>query len=417
MERNIRLLAGSTAIRSLGVALYAPFLALFLRNVLGLAYDEIGLLLFLTGLIALPAGLAGGLLTDRVGRRRLILWGLAGEAVATLGLAYAFAQRSLPEAIAAATVGGIIATAAGPAGAAYLADLVTGAERTRGYTAFRIGFNAGYSAGVTMGGLLVSSVGFAGSVGLAALLIGGAAVLLGLLLDPTPYDRALEGSPGRRPTGPGPLASGPPGRSTTESLRLLVRDRAGLEVMVAIVLASLTLGQWSVTLPLYAHNVLGVSYTVLGLGLALNGLLVVFGQAPMTGRAVGQRHTTLAVGGILLYVVAFLGLGVAARFSWYPEEVFFVAIAVLTLGENLEAIPQMTLPSNLAPPGEVGAYNGAFGVAGGIGYLSAILLGGFVLQLAPDPLVVWVLLVLPAVPAAILFRHVASRLPDAANRA
>ena len=415
MERNTRLLAGASAMRSFGTALYFPFLALFLSNVLGLPYLEIGVIVFATGVLALPFNLAGGLLTDRVGRRRVILWGLAGEAVATAALAHAFWQRSLPEAIAAASAGGVIATAASPAFVAYVADVVQGSERTRGYTAYRIGFNAGYSAGVTLGGLLISSIGFAGSVGLAAALIGGASVFLALVLEPTPYDRALEAGATRSSATDATETAA--GRPLTESLRLIARDRVGLEVMVAVVLASLTLGQWAVTFPLFVHNVLGISYAVLGVGLALNGLIVVFGQSLTTARSIGHRHTTLAILGIALYLIAYLGLGAAGLFQLFPVVAFFAAVAILTIGENLEAIPQMTLPSNLAPAGEVGSYNGAFGLAGGLGYLASILLGGAVLQLTGNPLLIQVLLVLPAVPAVVLLAHVGGRLSPTVNRA
>src|SRR5271169_2735514 len=161
MNRNLRLLGLGVGIRMMGNAMYAPFLALFLANVLHLAYFEIGSIIVVIGVIQLPFNFLGGLLTDRWGRRRLILIGLFCEAAATLGLAYSFSIPSLAGAIAAGTVGGIIGSLTGPASSAYIADFAEGAERTRGFTFYRIGFNAGYSVGVTLGGLLISFLGFA----------------------------------------------------------------------------------------------------------------------------------------------------------------------------------------------------------------------------------------------------------------
>jgi hypothetical protein len=160
-----------------------------------------------------------------------------------------------------------------------------------------------------------------------------------------------------------------------------------------------------------------VSYSLLGIGLALNGIVVVVGQSPTTESVLGWRHTTIAMLGIVLYGVAFVGLGAAGLWNVVPVVVFFLSVVVLTLGENLEAIPSATLPSNLAPKEEIGSYNGAFGAFGTLGFLLATLAGGVVLATVTNPLLIWVVLSVPAVPAVILLRHAAGRIPAAANRA
>jgi len=398
----------------LGNALYNPFLALFLVNVLRLGYFEVGVIIAGVGVVLLPFNWLGGLATDRLGRRRLILLGLIGEVAATAGLAYAFALHSLLGAILAATLGGVVTTTAGPAFSAYIADFAEGAERTRGFTWYRIGFNAGYSAGVTVGGLLISSIGFAGAVGVAAVIVAGGTAFLAATLEPSPRDRELQGGGGgmRRPT-----ASTTPGRSLRESFAILGRDRVALEVLLAFGLVVLVVGQWAVTFPLYVHNVLGISYALLGIGLALNGLVVVFGQTFTTESVIGRRHTTIAIAGIGLYVLAFLALGTAGVLGLVPVVVFFAAVVVLTFGENLITIPQATLPSNLAPREEVGSYNGAFAMVGGAGFIVAVLLGGVVLATTSNPLLIWVYLVAPVVPAVILLRDAARRLPLSIDRA
>ncbi len=416
MDPNLRRLGVGAAIRTLGAAIYNPFVALFLVNVLHLPYVEVGGIIAAIALGLLPFNVLGGLLTDRLGRRGLVLLGLFGEAVATGALALAFWERSLPGAILAAFAGGILTTLAGPATSAYIADVTIGSERTRGFTFFRVGFNAGFSVGVALGGFLVASIGFAESVAVAAAVILGGAVFIALTLDPSPLDRALGVGRSRAPD-PGDPRPAPAPPSMGESFRKLLHDRVALEVLLAIAFGGLVVGQWSVTFPLYVHNDLGISYTLLGFGLALNGLVVVFGQTFTTERAIGHRHTSLAILGVALYVVAFVGLGAAGLFLFAPTLVFFLAVVVLTFGENLASIPSSTLPSNLAPAGEVGAYNGAFAAVGAIAFSAAVVLGGSVLTLTANPLLVWVYLVLPAVPAVVLFRHVAGQLPTSKGRA
>ncbi len=416
MNRNLRLLGFGVAIRMLGNALYSPFLALFLVNVLHIAYLEVGVIIAGIGVIQLPFNFLGGLLTDRLGRRRLLLIGLFAEAAATAGLAYAFAILSLELAIVTALAGGIVTTTAGPAASAYIADFAERSERTRGFTFYRIGFNAGYSAGVTLGGLLIASIGFAGAVAVATVVIASGATLMALTLAPSPRDLAL-GRPLSTAAAPALPSTEAPPVSMATSFKLLARDRVALELLVAFAFASMVVGQWAVTFPLYVHNVLGVSYSLLGVGLALNGLVVVFGQTFTTESVIGRRHTTIATFGLLLYVVAFLGLGAAGLFGLIPTVAFFVAVVVLTFGENLVTIPSATLPSNLAPKTEVGVYNGAFAMVGGGGYLVAVVVGGAVLSATANPLLIWVLLLVPALPALLLFRHAAGRLSPAQDTA
>ena len=416
VNRNIRLLAFGVGVRMLGNALYGPFIALYLHNVLSIGYVELGLIIVFIGTIQIPFGILGGLVSDRMSRKTLMIVGLATEAAVTGLLAYAFSIESLVLAIAAAIVGGSISSLAGPAFSAYIADFVEGSERTRGFTMYRIGFNAGYAAGVALGGLFITVIGFAGGVAIAAAIIAGAAGILYTFLEPSARD--LDEGPKAR-TAP-PVAApphSPPRRSLGESLRILAKDRVALEVALAFALASFVAAQWSIIFPLYVHNILGVSYSLLGAGLALNGLVVVFGQSATTERVIGWRHTSIGLLGLMLYGVAFLGLGAAGLWNTLPVVVFFVSVVVLTLGENLVAIPSSTLPSNLAPKGEVGSYNGAFNAIGAIGFLTATLAGGVVLAFVTNPLLIWILLLVPAVPAIVLLRHAGGRIPDKMNRA
>jgi len=417
MNRNIRLLAIGTGVRMLGNALFGPFIALFLHNVLSVGYVEIGLIIVFVGSVQIPFSVLGGLLADRMRRKTLMLLGLLAEATTTSVLAYAFSIQSLVLAVGAAAIGGSVAALAGAAFSAYIADFAEGPERTRGFTWMRIGFNAGYAAGVAMGGLLIGFVGFAGGVATAAAVIFVVTLAMYFLLDQSPRDQRAAMAP---PTQVGPLPSADPTgvkRSIGDSIRVLARDRTALEVAVAFALVAFLVGQWSFVYPLYVHNVLGISYSLLGIGLALNGLVVVFGQNATTDRVLGRRHTSTAILGMAFYAVAFLGLGAAGLWNVVPVVVFFASVVVLTIGENLVSIPQMTMPSNLAPPEEIGSYNGAFGAFVAIGSILASLAGGVVLALTSNPLLIWLILLSPAVPAIVLLRIAARHIPDKANRA
>jgi MFS family permease len=414
VERDLKLLSVGIGIRSFGAALYNPFLALFLYAVLHVGYLEIGVIFVGVGAIQLPFGLAGGLWTDRVGRRKLIILGLATEAVLTASLAYAFEIRSLALAITVASIGGALLSATAAAFSAYIADWTSGSARTLSFTWYRIAYNAGFSAGVAIGGTLVAIVGFSDAVASASVIIAGATVFVLVLLRPSPFDLALRDRTSRPVTVERPPVEA---RSLGKSLSVLARDRVALLVASALALAWVTAGQWNVTFALFAHNKLGISYSLLGIGLALNGLVVVLGQSATTHGLLGRRHTSIAILGALLYAGAFLLLGVSALWLLFPTGIFFVAVLILSIGENVQTIPTSTLPSNLAPPGEVGAYNGAFNTFLTAAGLAAIFFGGAVLSAVPNPLWEWLLLILPTIPAVLLLRVAGRRIPITMDRA
>jgi MFS family permease len=319
-------------------------------------------------------------------------------------------ERSLVALIGCVAGVGSVGAIGGPAISAYVADFVTGSERTMGFTYLRIGWNVGFTLGVFTGGGLIGFLGFVttGVVAGTVLLVGTA--LVAAVLEPSPYDRARQ-----RGANPAPHAAPP---SLGESLRVLGRDRIFLLLCAAVAFASLTDNQWAVIFPLYVNTVLGVPYDWLGAGLAINGLLVVFAQAPMTQMSAGHRHTSMFILGTALYVAGFLLFGAFSLVHALVLAGFFAAVVVLTLGENLTSIPMTTLPSNLAPPTEIGSYNGAFFALTGVGQILAPVLGGLVLALSFNPLATWSLLILPALPAmAIIGRFIAPRMDRSANRA
>jgi MFS family permease len=410
MERNIRWLGFGAVIRATGVSLILPFAALYFRNVLGLGYAEIGLISALIGILPLSVISVAGFVVDRIGRRRVLLLSLVAEASAILVAAYTMEVRSLLGLILAAITVSTAGSIAGPAISAYVADFVQGSERTLGFTYIRIGWNVGFTTGVLSGGVLIGFLGFALVGFVAGAVLVASTTFLALGLEPSAYDRDRAAGVPRGEAGAT--------YDLRHTLRILSRDRVFLALCAAVAIASLTIGQWGVTFPLYVNTVLHLPYAILGMGFALNGVLVVVAQAPTTQAAVGHRHTTALYLGLLLYVAGFLLIALVALLPALVLAIFFGAVFVLTMGENVESIPTTTLPSNLAPATEIGAYNGAFFAITGVGQVLSPTLGGVVLAVTASPLVTWGLLCLPAIPALVLLRfYVVPRIRVDANRA
>ena len=411
MNRNVRLLGLGAGVRLLGASMVYTYLSLFLKNVIGIGYAEIGALILLVSVFPLAASPFGGMVADRVGRRRVFLLSLGGEAAAMLLIAVSMARLSIAGVLAGGSIAGVAGSIAGPAISAYVADLTPQlSERTLAYTWVRIGFNAGFTVGVALGGSLIGFLGYPNTGLLATGILATATLFLFATLDPSPYDIA-------RSRGESATASSTPSRpgSLMNSFRVLGRDRTFLILCLGGLFTSLVYGHWSTTFPLFSNTVLLVPTSILGVALALNGAMVVFGQNPMTRMMKGRTHTYSAVVAIALMGTAFLVLGGISLISGASVLAVFVFVIILTLGENFGAIPSMTLPSNVAPAAEIGSYNGVFNLIGGIGSSLSPLVGGLVLSAVANPLLLWLILAVPCIPALLLFRWLGSRLPVAAN--
>lgn len=406
MDSRLRLLVAGSVVRALGLSLVGPFLTLYLRNVLHLGYAEVGGLVVAVGVAPVLLSLAGGFVTDRWGRRPVVIAALFAETGSLFGLAEGIHLGSLAVVAVAASAAYLAGGAMGPAVSAYVADLTEGSQRTTVFTWTRVGWNAGFAIGVTTAGFVIAFAGFEAAALAAAAVSAAGTAVLAAWLGPSPYDGRL------RPRGPDGR-----GRPLIDSLRVMGRDRLFLLVNVASFFAVLAESQWAFAFPIFVNQRLGIGYSLLGLGLALNGLLVVFGQPPVTRWALGRRHSSLWIVGLALYVVGFLALGVDAEVGIGSLAAFFVIVIVLTMGENVSSPPAQTLPSNMAPPEEVGSYNGAANTVFGVAQLASSLFGGFMLATIADPVALWAVLMLPAVPATLLFYRAGHRLRPEVNRA
>ena len=166
-----------------------------------------------------------------------------------------------------------------------------------------------------------------------------------------------------------------------DPLRLLVTDRLLLVATVLVLAYAVLYSQVSITLPLAITHV-GLSASVYGYVIAINGVLIVVGQ-PFTLRWMSRtsRRVTLPAGIVLV------GAGLAATGLCHRPWQFAVTVAVWTAGEILTAGSFQAIVAALAPVHMRGRYAGALGLAWGASGLVGPLLGagGY----AASPALVW----------------------------
>src|SRR5262245_38788560 len=156
----------------------------FYATKFGASPTQLGLLFTVYAAAQFLCARAWGRLSDRVGRRRVMLFTIAGTALSLLGVGLA---RSLAWLFIARAVGGAFAANIGVA-SAYIADVTPEQERTRWMGMLGASFGIGFVLGPAIGGAL-SPLGYAVPM-LAAAGLAAANWLHALISLPDPPVRA-----------------------------------------------------------------------------------------------------------------------------------------------------------------------------------------------------------------------------------
>jgi MFS family permease len=287
-----------------------------------------------------------GTLSDRYGRRRLLLLSLAGSAIslAVTGLAGSLWLLLFARMIAGAFGG---ATAVGQA---YVVDLSTVRHRTRSLGLVGASIGLGFVFGPAIGaGLADAGIGFAGTCYTAAA-IAAANLILGLLVLPSPRRlaemKALEPDPDEPPK-PTRWERRKAARAADSSAsgRLAVL-RAGLSrpelrpLLLSTFAVTFAFVGMETTFALLARDRFALGPAGLGVVFTAVGVVMVLVQAGVVGRLV-DRHgeTTVAMSGAVLLAAGLL----VAPFA--PAWLAYAALGAVAAGQGLLSPTQAALIS------------------------------------------------------------------------
>src|SRR5919108_114047 len=140
-------------IDSIGSTLLFPFFALYITQKFGVGMTEAGVLLGMSSLFGLVGSMVGGALTDRFGRRQLILFGLVFSALSSLLFGFTSNVRMLYFLV---VVVGLLSRVSAPAHDAMMADILPEAKRQEGFGITRVVFNFSWIMGTALGGLIAA---------------------------------------------------------------------------------------------------------------------------------------------------------------------------------------------------------------------------------------------------------------------
>lgn len=300
--------------------------------------------------------------SDRIGRRPLLLMGLAGYVVAQIlfGLA-----TSLSLLYGARILGGILSSATLPVSAAYVADATTDSERGRGMAWLGTASSLGFVVGPALGGILVRP-----DLHLFArfghLRIDGfsipffAAALLGLFT----LSAAMRWLPESL------TAQATESTSVEPERRTLVR---GLVPLLALALvAQLALAMFEATFALHAQSVLSYGPAQVGAVFVVCGLVMAVFQLGASGLLAGRIAELGQIGiGLALMGTSLVLLMVPRGMFWVLALVGMLALGMALIAPNLAALISTRGGSRRA-----GTALGAQNAANSLGQASGPLIGG-----------------------------------------
>ncbi len=351
---------------AIGFSICIPFLCLYLYQDRGLSMTLAGMIILAGGLCSAVNQALGGALSDRFGRRPILLISASVSILLYTGLALSIGISAPVWTIAIVyIVSRSVLTITRPVISAMVADFTSKEKLTEAYGILRTGANIGWAAGPAIGGYLATFLPYGWLFGIAALTCGIVSLIVFFRVRESPHVvNKWVSVRSMFPTGDDPA--------------FLVFLGISLLLFIAV-------GQLTSTLSIYSVPMVGFSKPQYGLLLALNGLIVVFFQYPMTLALRRVAKFRALILGSVVYGLGYLSLGWITQFGWALG-----AIAVVTAGEIIISPVTLSVIGELSPENQRGRYMGLFGLSQTVGIAMGPLLGGVLIDAFPfDARLVW----------------------------
>ena len=349
-----------------GFSICIPFMALYLHQERDLSMTLVGTAILISGLVSAATQMVGGIISDRFGRRSLMLGAMSMSMLTYISLVLLIWNSAPVWAILVVFIGGrSLGMAARPAVQAMVVDLSDKERLTETYGLLRVGRNLGWATGPAIGGYLVTFLSYAWLFGVAAL-ASAIALCLTLFLIRESSTSTIE-------------------RVDFRSFVSVVTNRTFVMFTALSLLVFLTMAQIGSTLSVFTVDRIGFSTADYGLLLTTNGLFVVLFQYPVARVIARIASAHALILGSLLYGLGYLYMGWVTGFTWA-----LVAMMIITSGEVVFSPVATSVVGELAPSDQRGRYMGFFGWSETLGMSFAPLAGGVLLDAFPaNPNIIW----------------------------
>ena len=350
-----------------GFMLY-PFFALYLTEKFGIGMATVGILFAIFSITGMAGSAIGGALTDRMGRRSVIIASLLLSSLSALGMGLA---PTLGTFIAVIVFVGTLSSIGHPAHEAVVADLLPQEKRAEGYGIIRVVFNLAVIIAPPIAGLLIANSYLTLFIVDAVISVICAAIVLFGLPETKPQPQAHA-----RPESL---------RQTFAGYGRVFKDVPFLAFIGVSVMMTLVYMNMNSTLGVYLRDQHSQPEVRYGWLLSINAIIVVALQFWVTRRIKKYKPMLIMAVGSLLYALGFAMYGFVSTFA-----LFVTAMVIITVGEMIVSPMQQSLVASFAPEAMRGRYMAVSGLTWSVAFTVGPYFAGLILDGA-NPSLLWIL--------------------------
>jgi MFS family permease len=356
-----------TFIDRIGGTMIFPFFTLYVTAKFQVGMTQAGILLAIFSFSGFIGNIIGGALTDRFGRRGIVLFGLIFSALSSVAMGFV---EQISAFYSLAVLVGLLSDVAGPARGAMVADMLPEEQRADGFGVMRVAGNLAWIVGPSIGGLLAARSYLLLFILDAISSLITALIIYRLVPETMPEVDALHGAPSSI-------------MRTLAGYLSVSRDRVFVLFVVVSTLMTLVYGQMYSSLSVYLRDQHGVPAQAFGALLSMNAAVVVLFQFWVTRRTKRFPPMLMMAAGTALYMVGFTLYGLVTTYV-----LFIAAMLLITVGEMIIIPVGNAVVANLSPMDMRGRYMAFFGLSWAIPSMIGPWGAGLVMDFL-DPRWVW----------------------------
>ncbi len=363
-----KVLTLATFIDMLGSFLLYPFYALYITEHFGVGMIEVGILFSIFAAGNIFGSMIGGALADKYGRRSMILFGLV---VSGIGSIFMGLVNDLNLFYILAAFLGLVGSFGGPSRQAMVADLLPTEQQAEGFGILRVAFNLSATIGPLLGGLLATQ-----SYMLLFIMDAVSSLITAIIV----YTVIPETKPQKQDDKPEETVV-----KTFIGYKEVLADWVFVLFLSVSAITVLIYMQMNSTLSVFLRDVHGFPVQSFGWLISMNAVMVVLFQFWITKKISKYAPMKIMAFGALFLMIGFSMYGFISEVY-----MFFIAMAIITVGEIIVFPIEQVAAASLAPEDKRGRYMAVYGFQWAIPNLFGVLAAGLIMEFI-GPSWVWYL--------------------------
>ena len=353
-------------ISSTGVSIIWPFLTIYIRESLDISLTTVAGLITLNSFMILAASLVVGPVTDKVGRKWIMVLSLAASSISLFLMSHA---STLTQFAVLMAIRGAFTPLYRIGADAMVADMIAPEKRMEAYSLMRMINNVGVALGPMIGGF-ITAISYALGFYAAAIILFVFSLLAAVFLSETLVKQEQ-------------TVSSPKTTKDLTGYGAVLKDIPFLVFSGSFTITKMAPALVFVLLSVYVKENFQIPESQFGFMMATNATMVVLFQYLVSKVAKRVSPNLVLIIGSILYAI---GVGSMAWDTNFWSFIF--SIIIMTTGELLVAPTATTMVARFAPSDMRGRYMGVYWLTVGVSKGLAPLIGGL-LNDHISPVAIW----------------------------